>query len=183
MSSFENDPRRQQELLGRPLADALYKRILGEEIAIVRYDKGDDLILDRKFAIDVTIRLDLPGTAAGMILTGQEKFLSPQYAGFGSLTIEYMQNWRTGERGDWFNLASQFYFCGYLTKDGSGFEPWIMVNWASMVKQTIAGNIEWKRQRNKDGRARADFKWCLMHEIPPDCIIAYSAHMHEDWSI
>jgi hypothetical protein len=60
---------------------------------------------DRALGIDVFLNF---GT--GMTATLQEKFLSTT---FRTVTIEYLQNWRTGEQGDWFNLKAQYYFVGY----------------------------------------------------------------------
>lgn len=43
----------------------------------------------------------------------QEKFL---YTKFQTVTVEYMQDWRRGIQGDWFNLRTDYYFTGYDRK-------------------------------------------------------------------
>lgn len=165
--SFDKDPRRQQELKGRPIADAIYQSVFGKDIHITRYEHEDDYILDSKFAIDVELEF-----ASGLIITGQEKFLSPQYANFNSITVEYMNN--PTELGNWFSLAAQFYMVGYFTKDYKGFSPWIIANWASIVWHTHLGNINWHDNENKDGHAQATFRHCDMRALPQECIIASS---------
>lgn len=162
---FEHNPRRLQELKGRPLADAIYQSVFGKNIHLTRYEHTEDFVLDSKFAIDV--ELEFP---TGLILTGQEKFLSPQYAKYNSITIEYMQN--ESQLGNWFNLAAQFYMVGYFTNDFKEFNPWIIANWASIVWQTLLGKIDWHNNQNKDGHAQASFKYCDMRALPRECVIA-----------
>ena len=159
--SFERNWRRKQELVGRPIADGIYRTMFGEQVAISRMERDDQKILDVKFAIDV--KLTLP---TGQILLGQEKFLSHTYASFRSVTVEHFQNPLTKEPGDWFRLAVQFYFVGYLTADSQRFDPWILPNWPNVVVATCDGKIPWQDNKNKDGRARASFKWCSMPQFP-----------------
>ena len=168
-SSFESDPRRRQELRMRPVANRIYQNLFGESVGIDRAERDTSAILDIEFAIDV--KLSLPN---GMILTGQEKFLSHRYASFRSVTVEYFQNWRTEEHGDWFRLASQFYFVGYATKNEGTFDPWILLDWPRLVLLTNQKGIKWHDNRNRDGRARASFRYCIMDQIPRECIIAAS---------
>jgi hypothetical protein len=166
---FERDPRRRQEIRMRPAADAIYRSVFSDAIEIERFDHGESFILDKHFAIDLQITLP-----CGMILLGQEKFLSHKYASFGSVTVEYEQNQHTGEPGDWFRLSPQIYFVGYTTKDKAGFSPWVLLNWPSIVMATHNGEIEWHDNKNKDGRARASFRYCFMRHIPSEYIIAAS---------
>lgn len=163
-SKFENDPRRKQEIRLRPYADDIYKFVFGPDIDILRFDK--DVILDKRFAIDVQIRL-----RSRQILLGQEKFLSTIYSKFNSLTVEYMQN--TNEQGDWFKLASQFYFVGYEAP--SGFYPWVITDWLAIVLATHKGDIDWQYNDNKDGHAQASFKYININELPLNCVIARSS--------
>lgn len=166
---FERDPRRKQELEGRPIADKIYKDIFFDGIVIERDERQEGKILDIQHAIDVKIKLP-----NGLILNGQEKFLSETFAKFRSLTIEYKQNQFTGEGGDWYKLASQFYFCGYFNKERTWFEPFVMVDWARVVIETHLGRIVWLDNTNNDGRARASFRYCIMDALPRNCIIASS---------
>jgi len=172
--SFDTNPRRLQELSGRPIADEIYRDRFGELTQIVRMDRADQKVLDMRFAIDVELTL-----ANGQILLGQEKFLSCKYASHQSVTVEYEQNQFTGEHGDWFRLAVQFYFVGYLTQDGRDFDPWILLNWPNVVIATNERRIPWKDNKNKDGRAKASFRYCSMKRFPLDCVVAGSSQAQE----
>lgn len=167
--SFERDPRRRQEIAGRPIADDLYRQVFGQNIAIARMEREEDKELDKRFAIDVEITL-----STGQILLGQEKFLSYEYARYRSVTVEYEQNQFTKERGDWFRLATQLYFVGYFTADGKRFDPWVLLNWPNIVIATSRGRLRWFDNNNQNGRARASFRWCRMDNIPQECLIASS---------
>jgi hypothetical protein len=165
--SFEDNERRKQEIFGRPLADKIYRDVFGQDIQIHRMDRKDNLVLDIRFAIDVKLVL-----FNGQILLGQEKFLSHKYANFQTVTVEYLQDPITGEKGDWFKLAAQFYFVGYITQKQDGFEPWILLNWANVVIATDRHEIKWEDKGNTKTAARATFKCCNMNKFPADCVIA-----------
>jgi len=167
VNSFENDPRRQQEIRGRPIADKIYCKQWGSDIEIVRTEFGEDCTLDQEFAIDVVITFP-----NGQILIGQEKFLSHQYASFGTITIEYEQNQNTGEKGDWFKGGWMFYFTGYFTKNEDGFMPWVLANYPSIVLATQEDRIIWRLRANNDGKALASFMWTNIAELPNDVVIA-----------
>ena len=126
-------------------------------------------MLDRFFAVDV--KITLPN---GLILLGQEKFLSQKYAGYKSVTVEYMDDPSIDKKGDWYRLGVQFYFTGYFNNDEDDFEPWAMINWTSVVIDTHEGNIKWSHNYNKNGRARANFTYISMESLPSNAIIACS---------
>src|SRR5574341_215573 len=163
--AFNLDPRRQQELRLRPYADEIYRRVFDAQ-AIERFDKPDNSVLDMHFAID--FKITMPN---GLILNGQEKFLSAEYASYNSVTVEYEQDQSTGEQGDWFKIACQLYFTGYERQDGLGFGSWTILNWANVVMATNAGLINWRNNKNKNGRAKASFVWCPVDEFPESCVV------------
>lgn len=169
MKDFNKDPRKQQELRCREYADAIYRSVFNC-ISIERTDRenpnDENAILDSRFAIDVTLRL--PNQ---MVLIGQEKFLSERYSHYASVTVEHENNPHTGEAGDWSNIAAQFYFTGY-ENPGVGFSPWMILNWPSVVLATTNERIKWFDQINKDGHARASFRYIPMMHIPSDLVIA-----------
>lgn len=151
----------------RPVIDAIY----GQQwpgCTISRFERDDDLILDKKHAIDVKVSLP-----CGMILLGQEKALRHHYAKFGTVTVEYHNNPLTQEPGDWFHLASQFYFCGYATEDRDGFTSWVLLNWPKVVQATHEKRLTWSGPRdNSKTSARASFKHIKMGQIPSECVMA-----------
>jgi len=163
-SNFDNNWRRQQDLKMRPVADNIYKKCWGNDITISRTEHLADYVLDRFFGVDVIITLPTK-----MILTGQEKYLSPTYARYKSITVEYMNNPK--KEGDWFQLACQFYFCGYITNDFKGFQFWAILNWPAIVNNTLKNKIPWQLNDNKHDNAQASFKYCNLHKIPSDCFI------------
>jgi hypothetical protein len=161
---FEDDPRYKQSIRLRPVADVIYRRIFGDDIQIERIEKLADFVLDRVFAIDVIITLPTEH-----ILTGQEKFLSCKYAYKNSLTVEYKNN--PNKLGDWFNLACQFYLCGYASLDESYFKPYAIVNWTNIVIETLRNKIKWNDNTNQNGRAQASFKYVNFDTLPLNTII------------
>jgi hypothetical protein len=167
--AFENNWRRQQELRLRPVADKYYSDLFGKEITVNRFEKEDDFILDKEFAMDVKITF-----SNGLILTGQEKFLSAKYSSFQSVTVEYMQDPKINEPGDWFKLGVQFYFVGYANQTETGFYPWVMLDWTATVLATNNGELEWISNKNKDGHAKASFVYIPMQNIPEYCVIGGS---------
>ena len=170
MANFEDNPRRKQEITKRPLADKIYHQVWGNDIKITRFEKDDNHTLDQEYAVDIEIRFP-----NGMILTGQEKFLSYKFVDNKSVTVEYMNDPQTGESGDWYKLQSSFYFCGYLTEEETNFEPWVIVDWARVVLASNTNKIGWIDNRNKDGHARASFRFTYMDMLPEDCILACSS--------
>jgi hypothetical protein len=162
MNNFEDGPRRQQEIRCRPTADKIYKEYFGDNINIIR---GEDLILDKYFAIDVRIIL-----GNGMNLLGQEKFLSAEYAKYGTVTVEYYQNQFTKEQGDWFKLGVQIYLVGY--EHSSGFLPYVLLDWTKVSILSNNNVIRWNHNSNKNGKAKASFAYVKMNDIPKECILA-----------
>jgi hypothetical protein len=154
-----------QEYRNRPYADELYTQVFNSS-AIDRFAEGDNRhSLDVHHGIDVTV-----GLPNGAVITGQEKFLSHQYATFETLTVEYYQNQHTNERGDWFKLACQFYFVGYENHNNTGFCKVIIVNWLSLMTDSSIAH-KWRHNANKDGRARATFTFISFNDIPAKHII------------
>lgn len=145
---------------------------------------------DRFLGVDALLRLK-----NGMILTLQEKFLTFPLS---TVTVEYYQNPKTSERGDWFHLKAQLYFVGYdrahlrcpahpdhvdrETQSGICwkcghvflFQDWILLDWAKTVVCTNEGQFPWRDNRNKRDGARASFKYTEFFRITPDCILASS---------
>jgi len=174
VKNFEKDKRKIQELKGRPIAENIYRQIFGNNTTIKRFEREEEFILDKHFAIDIEL-----GLTSGQILLGQEKFLSNMFIRFGTITVEYMQNPKINEQGDWFKLCPQFYFVGYFNRQETDFELWVMADWCKMVVETLKNNIRWITTSNKNGRARANFKACKMRELPDGCIL-YSSFNNID---
>jgi len=167
--SFDADWRRQQEIRMRPYADIIYQSVWGNNIVIQRCDgdSSDTAILDRCLGIDVQIRFP-----CGMVLLGQEKFLSNRYRHWSSVTVEYEQNQWTHEPGNWYKLACQFYMVVYINDLENGFDPWIILDWTKVVIETHVGRIGWHLKYNNHDGARASFRYAHFSAFPPSCVIA-----------
>lgn len=164
-ANFENDWRRKQEIVMRPYADNLYHLYFGK-CKISR----DDKTLDKEFGIDVILTL-----TNGMRLLGQEKFLSYEdhkKHKWQNVTVEYYQDWKTKEEGDWFKLCCQFYFVGHCNKDKTGFDSYVILNWINVVISTDLGKITWREHSNTRNGARASLRAVDFNLIPGTCIMA-----------
>ena len=174
MKSFEQDTRYKFQMRMRPVADALYYKLIPGLISIERFDKEDGRhILDRKFAIDVKLTL-----VNGMVITMQEKFrewnsdlelkAKRQYR---DITVEYQNDPIANTPGDWFNLSCQLYFEGYASKDEKIFCAYAFLDWLRVIIETQKGNITWGLGINTNGRAKANFKFTPIAQDWPECCI------------
>ena len=121
---------------------------------------------DKFLGIDVLLTF-----VNGMTLTMQEKFLTTKY---NTVTVEYFNDPRTGEPGDWCELKAQLYFVGYWDKKAphDGFRKWILLDWPMTVLQTQKGMIPWSERGNTHSAARANFKFVKFAQVPKSCIVA-----------
>lgn len=157
-----------------PAANLLYRSIYdklgaplfpGEKIietSLAEFEAG----YDRELGIDVLLIFE-----SGMETTLQEKFLFTKYR---TVTIEYMQDWRTQEPGDWFNLKAQCYFVGYDRINAFSFQDWILLDWPAIQRATAQGRIIWREKRNRHNGARASFRYVDFDDIPAGCVVANS---------
>ncbi len=117
---LENDRQR------HPQKNVIYRQVFGSGIIINHFGNKsveEKQILDRNYHIDVEILLP-----TGAILTGQEKILNFENTHRNTVTIEYMQNRDTGEKGEFFCLASQFFLGGYMGKNDESIEKWMIID-------------------------------------------------------
>ena len=157
-----------------PAANALYRGVF----AALRMPllPGDEEIecdenefnagYDKFLGIDVILCF-----TSGMEVTLQEKFLFTRYK---TVTVEYMQDWRSQEQGDWFHMKAQYYFVGYDRIRALSFQDWILLDWAAAQRATSAGQIVWHELTNRQDGARASFRYMPFDEFPLSCIVACS---------
>lgn len=155
----------------QPAANSLYRFIFdrldmplmpGTELlkcTKAEFEAGYDYAL----GIDVILRL-----VNGQEMTLQEKFLTTT---FKTVTVEFMQNPKTGERGDWFNMKAQLYFTGYDHEEALDFQEWILLNWPNTQMEP---SIDWKIRYNGRDGACASFKYAHFSQFPPHCVVACS---------
>lgn len=149
-----------QEQIGRPLWDAVYRSVWGNNIEIER-DLGE---WQEHQATDVKIthpRYAFP-------LYGQEKtlgyFWGTQY---DTVTVEH---WQVPdiERGDAFRIGVQFYACAYLNEAEDNFSHGVVADWPRVVRLTWRGGLRWWPFQNKPP-ARASGLAANIPDIPSGC--------------
>ena len=165
MRDFGEDSRRQQELRGRPFADAVYR----EQFALAsikRFDgeDPDNVLMERVFAIDAELTL-----ATGQVLSVQEKFLSNEFSRYNTVTVEHWQDPATGELGDWYKLRADLYLIAYFNPAGTDFEKWAILDVPVLKILTATGSIRWAEKSNANGRARATFRCVDVAKLPARC--------------
>lgn len=121
---------------------------------------------DKQLGIDVFLRF-----ASGMQATLQEKFLTTGDR-FTTVTVEYYQDWRIQEPGDWFKMRCDYYFVGYHQRGVHRFDKWILLDWPAIQRATTQGRISWQEMPNMRDNARASFKYTAFDDIPDECVIA-----------
>jgi len=89
-----------------------------------REDEKDHLrVLDIEFAVDTILEFN-----DGTILTFQEKTLQATKQFYQQFTLEYYNDPKTKEKGEWFKLAAQRYFFGYASPKKDGLLQFWMVD-------------------------------------------------------
>ncbi len=156
-----------------PCANFVYQQVfraigctlLNDSIDEVKCTKADKVSgLDLLLGIDVILTFN-----NRMQSTIQEKFL---FVDRQTVTVEYYQNPRIEDEGDWFKLKAQYYFVGYDRTKFEFFQDWILLDWPQVQRETIRGNINWQLRDNRRDNARANFKFTEFSGIPLSCIVA-----------
>jgi len=167
VGSFEQTPEYKQSLRMRPACDRVLQWVFGCGNNINRFEKEGGHILDTKFHIDLELKL-----ASGATITGQEKALSNKFYKYRTLTMEYHQNRATGEEGEFFKIASQFYLSGYSDKTGERFAEWKVFDVLKLHQWLASSNGSNIPKARLAGGSRASFLPIPYDSIPPDCCIA-----------
>jgi len=201
MDQFNSNPRRQQEIITRPIWVFLLKQCY-PSIIDVSFDISKEL--DKERGIDLSCQFD-----NGMVIYGQTKTLSYNQSRFASVTVEYMNNPRVNEEGDWFSLGCQIYCCGYCSKaldklvndvrsklklyqcfdidsiaeisqqcgidnlieQEEALINWVILDWYKVIEATQKGLLNWHHNKNKRS-GLADFKYVFIRDLLTNCIIA-----------
>ena len=153
----------------RPACDRVLCEVFNvQPDQIKRFKKGEhDFILDTEFHIDLKITLKNNSQ-----VTGQEKALSHEFYKFRTFTMEFYQNWRTKEPGEFFKIASQFYLHGYSDKTGFEFAEWKIIDLFRLIywlRETPIERLEAKTRRASG--SRASFLWMDYDKIPQAFIV------------
>lgn len=160
------DERLELERAGQKPADEIYTTLFNAT-RVERFSHERNLLIDQQLGVDCIIHM-----ANGQAMTLQEKFRAPRWNKYPpQLTIEYMGNPQTGERGDWFNCAAQLYSVGYFRDDMNGFASFLIVNLAQLWYADNMLNLDWELKQNR--YANASFKALNWADIPKSAIVYY----------
>lgn len=157
----------------QPTANAIYRTALASQgLDLLPGDTEQDCALtefaagyDAQLGIDVLLNF-----SSGLQSTMQEKFLTTGDR-YSTITVEYYQNWRTEEPGDWFKLRVDYYFVGYHQRGATAFDKWILLDWPAVKRATSRNLIPWQENKNTRDGARASFRYANFWDIPKDCVI------------
>ena len=163
---IESTPEYQLHLKTVSMRDNLYNELFNG-VKIKRFEKDENFVLDLKFHIDVQLTLQ-----NGSILLGQEKILSPHFSSFNTFTMEFYQNRYTKERGEFFNIASQYYLHGYASYDFTYIDKFIFLDMLHFVNWLRDKPLEEIEQHTRPaGGSRASFYYIDYRDIPKECIM------------
>jgi hypothetical protein len=155
-----------------PLANEIYKQIFND--LGMPIENGDKIIecTKKEFeaGYDIELGIDiLFSFLGGGQATMQEKILFTDYY---TVTVEYYQDWRIEEEGDWFNLKCQYYSTLYDTNEDFHIDDGVILNWPQTQLATLQRRIKWYDNRNKKDGARASFKYAYFDKLPHDVVVA-----------
>lgn len=143
----------------------IYNKIF-DNPKIIRFNKNNDErhILDTEYHIDVQIELQ-----NGIKLTGQEKALRHEFSKYNTFTLEFYQNRHTKERGEFFNLCSQFYLHAYWNKNYTGFEKWCIIKIFEFLEWLKQKDIRELEKYTKASTSKASFLYIDYLKLPSNC--------------
>jgi hypothetical protein len=157
----------------KPIQDRIYKFVFGDTLKdITRFSKEDRHILDRDYHIDVELSFN-----NGIKLLGQEKALRLKWLKFNTFTIEFYQNRHTKERGEFFNLAAQFYLHGYLNgntpneiNETQKFKKCYFIKIFDFLESLKKQPVEVLERNTKPSSGNASFYYVNYDSIPSNYI-------------
>ena len=149
-------------VLAQPHQDDIYKSIFPIK-KITRFNHEEDLILDKKYHIDVELEL-----INGIKLLGQEKALRAHFAKFDTFTIEFYQNRFRKEPGEFFNIGAQFYLHGYWNESYNGFCKWYLIKLFDFLTYLKKLPLEQLEKQTRPSTSRASFYYITYNKIPSE---------------
>lgn len=157
-----------------PYIDNIYKQLFKglKEINRSCSNKKNDIqmFMDKELGIDTTLKFQ-----DGTFLTFQEKTRLNNYLSFNDFTFEYYNDPSTGEQGEWFKLASQYYFYGFANKENKGYEKFYILNvpeFRLFLKNDVGiEELERKYLKQNKPPAKANFFFIPFKIIPDKCIL------------
>ena len=130
------------------------------------------LFMDKNLAIDAILTF-----GDGSIVTLQEKSRRNYYYDlYGEIfTFEYYNDPRTKDEGEWFKLAAQLYFYGFVNAEEDGYYKFWLIDVSKLrlhLKKEVGINrLEQKYLRYNKPPAKASFFAIPFDIIAADCIM------------
>jgi len=155
----------EHSMQARPAINKVYGEIWDRWDKITRAD--NNLFADQFYHVDVI----LESTKCPICkIVVQEKALRAEFAHYNCLTMEYMQDRRSGECGEFFNLCAQYYFSGYINDDYSGFIKYRVINIPVFMAMFAELKIKFDIKPTKG--SHASFICFNYDDLPECCVIA-----------
>ncbi|NPD90683.1 MAG: hypothetical protein HGN29_18385 [Asgard group archaeon] len=163
----------------QPYIDEIYYRLFGKDIIIDRSIVSESEIrksfLDKEFSIDTTIFFENQS-----FITIQEKSRRSCYLGFNDFTFEYYSNRFSLKKGQWFKLASQLFFYGYVNENETGYTKFYLIDIVRLrlfLSKKTQGSITKKLKKNT--KRASNFLPIKFDEIPEDCFLVSFDSLNE----
>lgn len=148
----------------------LFKGIKSIDRSFAESENNIQLLLDKELGIDTVLRFD-----DGTFLTFQEKSRLNYYITYDDFTFEYYNDPITKEEGEWFKLASQYYFYGFANKNNDGYEKVYILNvpaFRLFLKNDIGiETLKYKYLMQNKPPAKANFFAIPFNIIPDKCFL------------
>ena len=105
----------------------IYENTFNNIKSIYRSDRNNENktfdILDKDLGIDTIIIFENESK-----ISFQEKSLRDKKKNFQQITLEYFNDPKTNDTGEWFKIIAQFYFFGYVNKEKNGYSQFFIIN-------------------------------------------------------
>jgi len=156
----------------QPYINEIYYDLFGKDIVIDRSKVSENEIrksfLDKELSIDTIIIFENQS-----FITIQEKSRRNCYLTFNDFTFEYYSNRFSFKKGQWFKLASQLFFYGYVNENENGYSKYYLLDIVRLrlflSKRTKESII--RKLKNNTKRA-SNFLPIKFDEMPDDCFLA-----------
>lgn len=139
----------------QPSIDSIYKKCFPNILSIKRNTRSNEnsksMFMDIELGIDTIITFKDES-----IITLQEKTLRHTKQHYQQFTFEYFNQPKIKDKGEWFKLASQFYFFGYANQSQTGYLQYWIINVGNLRLFLNGKNIN-KYLRQNPPPAMANF--------------------------
>jgi len=152
-----------------------------DKIIRTTFDENDEVkqILDKELGVDAIIRFKNQS-----IITLQEKVRDFCFRNYDDFTIQYYTNRFSKTKYQWFKLASQLFFYGYVNEKEDGFLKWYIINIPAIriflsetkIKEEngisyfkLQDNHKWKKVQD-NSKNNSNFIYVPFSKIPESCI-------------